>query len=227
MNQPTLNHGPYGEIATSGDRSFLRLTDQGRDFLNDRLAEWNNDPIALLRKSRMSLFVYAIKNYSFDDINHLCRVGFVEAVVRFQPDRGAKFATYASMWVMKCVRDVVFGNPRVDYQGNVRGSNLIEKFLFRYNRHGFVKHEGEWFAAPDHRFDLNKYEMDYRDEMEAFQKWTIKMTDRQRSIVFDYFIQNKTMAEISSLQGVSKQAIEQTIKRMRKKLRNAMRNLRV
>lgn len=102
MPKRSNTYGPYAE--PRGDGRY-RLSAAGSDFVTQYLDEHPN-PIRVFSKARItsSLFSTATRcGLTPAEINSLCKQAIVEAALRFDPERGFKFNTYAVWWMRSIV----------------------------------------------------------------------------------------------------------------------------
>ena len=101
MNADTASHR---RPERGGRRRVPRRDPESIDWSGEH-APWLADgEIVVERLARR----YAGAGLALDDLKAAGRLGLVEAVLRFDPERGAMFSTYASWWVRKQMVDAIF-----------------------------------------------------------------------------------------------------------------------
>jgi RNA polymerase sigma-32 factor len=118
--------GPRARAASSGERPFLQ------ELLRRPLPPWEN-AFALARRWRdeadLSAFHeltrthyplaaaiaarYRSYGLPLSDLFQEATVGLMEAAMRFEPDRGVHFSTYAMWWIRSTVRDYLLRNASI------------------------------------------------------------------------------------------------------------------
>ncbi len=91
---------------------FPRLTPDEETELARRIQAGDDAARAAMIAANLRLVVFLAKEFQqsrvpFGDLIAEGNVGLIRAVEKYQPDRGAKFSTYASIWIRQAVRAAV------------------------------------------------------------------------------------------------------------------------
>lgn len=192
--------GPYGEHSDRGPR----LTDDGRRFLQEQLARYDDRPIRLLRKAYPRFADMVIRQEGADAVNQDCRFGFLMAAMKFEPDRGFAFEAIAAPHVRSAVA-VGLWVPAVNM--------TYERMRSRLSR-GIAVPACERVAvydAPDRSENLTEWSMaESGREAEAM---LAGLSPRDRQVVLMRVRDGATYDKIAEAMGVSKQRVYQMYER--------------
>ena len=91
----------YPLLTSSGEQRLAKRSQRGESRAKERLV-----------KSNLRLVVKIAREYSrpgapIEDLISEGNLGLIEAAKRFEPNRGARFVTYASWWIRKYVKAAV------------------------------------------------------------------------------------------------------------------------
>ena len=221
------------EIKTTEYEMFSRYRETGDIALRDEIVSSYIYIAEILSRKFIN------RGVEYDDIFQVACMGILYAVERFDPDKGVKFATYATPTVMgeirKYFRDK--GNfiriPRRLYEifykaENARILNIPEKLLenvYEVGDTSFIKSlEYEAYADGELNFsnligieDSNFLMIEDKD----FIKYCMSRlsADERKFIEYRYY-DEKSQKEISEIMGISQMQVSRMEKRTLKKLRN-------
>lgn len=218
-----LDHGPYGEKWFDGREGAncwrLRLTEDGKQFVEDQLAKWKGKPSTLLWKSYPSLARYATRLEGADAVQQHCRIGFVLAAIKYKPERG-EFSTIAAQYLRRTVQL---------YTEDLR-TGLKVATLTRHQRNGrksavFVRgclDDAEKF----HVAELGKLECQDSEEFVSdkmivkakVDEWMDRVPKRQAHVVRQYIMGARSLQSIGDELGISKERVRQIVEKTKKSL---------
>lgn len=161
-----------------------------------------------------------------DDALQGARIGFQQAIQRFDATRGYTLRTFAYQHVKGAILKAVFGSARharrrgryeeevegepaqqVLYLSQMEGDHLN----FAYYEQGFDELEG------DEPIDASK-----KRRLHSIREWVAQLPPGQRDLVERMFWHNERQADIARARGVSRKAIHEQLDRVIKKGRRAL-----
>ncbi len=116
MNKITYTHDDHLARFMDEARKFPLLTaDQEREYTNRWREEADQAALTLLIGSHLRLVIkMAMRNRGYGlsvaDLIAEGNVGLMQAVERFDPDRGFRFATYAMWWIRAAIQEFILRN---------------------------------------------------------------------------------------------------------------------
>ncbi len=116
MNKITYTHDDHLARFMDEARKFPLLTaDQEREFTNRWREEGDQAALTQLLGSHLRLVIkMAMRNrgygLSIADLIAEGNIGLMQAVERFDPDRGFRFATYAMWWIRAAIQEFILRN---------------------------------------------------------------------------------------------------------------------
>jgi DNA-directed RNA polymerase specialized sigma subunit len=135
---------------------------------------------------------YRQKGVETDDLIQDGMVGLLEALKRYDAEKGAQFSTYSSYWVEKKMRESLAGCWR-DAGRNIADPGSVEAGTAQ---------------APSPRVESDPVRLEVLDSVEA------------RVISLD-FEEGNTLAEIGEILGISRSRVKQIKKKAIRKMRNS------
>ena len=116
MNKITYTHDDHLARFMDEARKFPLLTaDQEREYTNRWREEADQAALTLLIGSHLRLVIkMAMRNRGYGlsvaDLIAEGNVGLMQAVERFDPDRGFRFSTYAMWWIRAAIQEFILRN---------------------------------------------------------------------------------------------------------------------
>ena len=116
MNKITYTHDDHLARFMDEARKFPLLTaDQEREYTNRWREEADQAALTLLLGSHLRLVIkMAMRNRGYGlsvaDLIAEGNVGLMQAVERFDPDRGFRFSTYAMWWIRAAIQEFILRN---------------------------------------------------------------------------------------------------------------------
>ena len=120
-----------------------------------------------LLKSHLRLVVLIAKNFTgygipLQDLISEGNIGLIKAIEKFDPDKGVRFATYASWWIKQAIKRAILNNSKI-IRLPVHAVDLLKSFLkVLENNNGNTKEvfnvNNREEAAEELGIDINKIE---------------------------------------------------------------------
>lgn len=112
-SKPTC--GPYARCGWDRRRGewVVTLTREGRELVETLLAACDGAPVRLFNSSFPMLSKIAHRDHGQDEVAQACLFGVLMAAQRYEPDRGAAFATYVVPWLRATVQKLLYPWKRV------------------------------------------------------------------------------------------------------------------
>lgn len=218
-----LDHGPYGE-KWFDDREGagcwrLRLTEDGKQFVEDQLAKWGGKPSKLLWRSYPSLAKYATKLEGADAVQQHCRVGFVLAAIKYRPERG-EFSTIAAHYLRQTVQlyaeDIKTGlkvTTLLRHRGTGKRSAIFVRGCLDYPEIFNIRENGKLECRePD------DHESDRLIVKAKVEQWLDKIPKNHAHITRQYIMGERTLQDIGDELGVSKERVRQIVEKAKHRL---------
>lgn len=110
------------------------LTPEEEHLLAKEVVNGNSNAKEKFIKSNLRLVVNIARGYigrgiDYFDLIQEGNLGLIEAISRFDPDRGFRFSTYATPWINKTIRDAICANSR-----SVKLPISLERNISKYRR---------------------------------------------------------------------------------------------
>jgi len=128
-----------------------------------------------------------------DDIYSAALLGLIDAVDRFEPDRGVPFEGYASLRIRGAIVDEL---RRVDE----RGRGITAEAPKAMSLDALVEDEWQAFLAVEHSFDEPFEQEDLRSRVERALEM---LPPRQREVIARYYGDALTLREAGVRMGIS------------------------
>ena len=219
------------EIKTTEYEMFSRYRETGDIALRDEIVSSYIYIAEILSRKFIN------RGVEYDDIFQVACIGILYAVERFDPDKGVKFATYATPTVMGEIRlyEIFYKaekikrvSSEISQEEIARILNIPEKLLenvYEVGDTSFIKSlEYEAYADGELNFsnligieDSNFLMIEDKD----FIKYCMSRlsADERKFIEYRYY-DEKSQKEISEIMGISQMQVSRMEKRTLKKLRN-------
>lgn len=220
-HRPT--HGPYGELwfddRPEEQRWKVRLTEDGKRFVEEKLAECGDRPIKLLWKAHRAFARYVIAIDGKEAVNQHCRVGYAIAATKYDPAKG-EFSTIASQYLRRtcqlCVED-----PRSwktincmrsrNHRGARSGVCFVRGFLD--DKEKFTSIEEAKILPESVNWESDKLVMKHKVD-----GWLDKVPKRQAHIVREYIMGERSLESIGNELGITKERVRQIVNATKQKL---------
>lgn len=170
--------------------------------------------------------------------------GLVNALKRFDPEKGTRFSTYANYWIMKLVNQAVQqqagltdSEMRLVLQlGKLERSNLSKRLSKREVAHGLGISQAKAAEVLEMNRDLwsRRFEpTDFDEDTEARQtndpgdapSWVIdelrKLCGDDFNAFWQYTFRTMSLEEIARSEGISRQGMTKRIERCRRAVRES------
>lgn len=218
-----LEHGPYGEKwfddREGVGRWRLRLTEDGKQFVEDQLAKWGGKPSKLLWKSYPSLARFATSLEGTDAVQQHCRIGFVIAAIKYRPERG-EFSTIAVHYLRRTVQlyaeDLKTG-LKVATLLRHRGGGKRSAIFVR----GCLDDPDKFHVQEYGKLECREPEGHESDRLivkAKVEEWLGKIPKRHAHVTRQYIMGERTLQDIGDELGVSKERVRQIVEKAKHRL---------
>lgn len=184
----------------------------------ERIKSGDSDAKKEFTLKNLGLVVTSLKNYidsrvPFDDLFQNGVVGLLNAIDKFDPDKGYKFSTYASVVIKGFILNGIKAN---DVNNNLNVSFNTFAIDDTFNTSCLE------YEAYDKKYDVVDIAESHSLDRAVDQLIdTSKLTDRQRQFIDLYYFQNMTIREITKQMGVSDTRVRNLESSILKKLRQS------
>ena len=176
-------------------------------------------------------YFYANKfknRYDIIDLIQQGNLGLWYSIQKFDVTKGIKFITYASLWIRSYIFEYVFKNLSIV---STTSKTLKDKFynkevddlLYEYNN--LIQNTANIYLSEfDNEILVSEenIEQDYilKDKMQYIKNEIDKLDDKNKYIINEIYYKERTLKDIASEFGVSKQAINDKRNRIFNNIRN-------
>lgn len=149
-------------------------------------------PLAIAYARRVRLVASTVADA--DDVTSAALLGLIDAVDRFEPDRGVPFEAYASLRVRGAIVDEL---RRMDERGRGAGAQERPRAV---SLDGLIEDEWQPFLAADDGLDEQFEREDLRGRIEGALD---TLPPRQRELLARYYTDALTLREAGERMGIS------------------------
>ena len=162
---------------------------------------------------------YFLRNIIIDDVLQEIYIGFLEAINKYSPDRGTKFASLAAMYarhrvsvyISKNFSQLSTGTNYFRKEQNIK--NPLRTVSFSSTFYPDEKSFEEVYIADNDSND----DFEMRDEIEYLMK---PLSPRERGIVFERYWGRKTYREIGEELGITGSRVQMILMQAIKKMKS-------
>ena len=176
-------------------------------------------------------YFYANKfknRYDIIDLIQQGNLGLWYSIQKFDVTKGIKFITYASLWIRSYIFEYVFKNLSIV---STTSKTLKDKFynkevddlLYEYNN--LIQNTANIYLSEfDNEILVSEEDIEkeyiLKDKMQYIKNEIDKLDDKNKYIINEIYYKERTLKDIASEFGVSKQAINDKRNRIFNNIRN-------
>ncbi|HOJ83791.1 MAG TPA: RNA polymerase sporulation sigma factor SigE [Bacillota bacterium] len=195
----------------------LSLEEEG--YLLEKLKKGDGAVRTILIERNLRLVVYIARKFentgiNIDDLVSIGTIGLIKAVNTFDPGKNIKLATYAS----RCIENEILMYLR-------RSSKTRAEISFDEPLN--TDWDGNELLLSDvlgTESDVLKY-IEEQTDRAILERAIERLTDREKKIIQERFVKEKTQKEVADLLGISQSYISRLEKKILKKLRKEIKQL--
>jgi hypothetical protein len=211
---------PFGPYATADGR----LTDEGQRVLEEWLEEYRFRPANLLHKVHRGHYCAGLATFGEDELNSACLLAITKAMLSYDPEKCAKFSTYASNAL------------RYGVELAFRGLDAAEKYGHRLvDGHRDIGSDGTIFdmipdpdAADPADGESAAWPLSLGAEVQAILKRRVPSWKHREIFSLRFGLHGEsplTLAEVGELFGISKERVRQLTGRVVEQITPDLRKL--
>ena len=149
------------------------------------------------------------KNVETDDLVGYGIFGLIDAVTKFDPDRGFKFSTYATFRIKGAIVDGLRANDWVPRSIRVKSKAEGDYHVTRVDSvDSLVNEEGSMTLGDTIAEDFG-YDHTFDQMCDLLVNGISLLTDREKVVLVAYYYENLTLADIGRILGVTESRVSQ------------------
>lgn len=182
------------------DEELIARLRSGETDISDHLMEKYKE---LVRQKARAMYLMGGET---DDLIQEGMIGLFKAIQNYQPDRGCSFHTFAGMCIERQLYRVIQNSTRQKH-------GPLNSYVSLSEEGTPETMEGSWSDNPEALI------ID-RESTEALRNKIKKELSPMENQVLDYYLQGCSYVKIAGLMGRDPKAIDNALKRIRRKIRN-------
>jgi RNA polymerase sigma factor (sigma-70 family) len=194
------------------EQDLVNAARQGNRLAIEYLAVSYRPIQRLIKSLARSLDPY---NRAGDELTAAARLGILEALSRFDPDRGARFRTYAYNFIRGEMTKAQYSQgQRREWNAGRPSPKLVPLSTETEDEAADQTCEAELFAR-DSSFGLDGdySRVDQGPSIEVVRSFVSALPKGQRRVIRDVFWAEQSHTETAQLRGVSRPAVSRTLQR--------------